>query len=532
MAVEAWAQGRAPALQFRVNHWPEMLAHSACPYTDILRGFTGSWFDAAQLHRQWAVRQRWCRRGRLADRADAPPSLASVDLWFCRYAFPPGSFDPTPAWDFQKAMHRLLDFFGMPFGVHWYHWHNFSWHRNFPGHSPVQEGFETVLQDLQARGVVVMPYCQGRMLYRDRKTFAQERTHASLETNGQPYLEMYTPQDDWPLALCPGSSWARDQWQAAARMLWEQYGVDGVYFDQVTAMPPSLCYHGGHGHPLGGGTFYWRGYDTFLGGLAPLIAKQPARFLSSELMADAFMDRIDLYLAFVPPLEDYVPLHPAIYGGYTTVMGRATPESLYADLQLFVVCQGEQLLFGGQLGWMNERILDFPAAAAALRDLARLRRHLRRFLHYGTLDAPLAVETDGGPVTLTLAPDLTGKPHPLPVTRAAVCHTAWTSPEGQRLILLLNEATTPRQVRIPLPADYPTGIWSVRRQGQLEETEPMEGTERTERIGGPEKTDGMERKEDTGRSLKMEETERLAVRAGCLELTVAPLTAVALVADV
>ncbi len=467
--AERLAAGRAPAMQLRVNHWPAQQSRWVCPYPVVLRGFDGGWFEAGQIHRAWATQQRWCRRGLLAERADASPALAGLDLWFIKYAFSPGSFEPKPAWEFQQAMHNLQDFFGVPFGVHWYNWHNFSWHSHYPAHVPAQEGFGAVVADLLARGIVIMPYCQGRLLYRDRPTLPYERTHASIEANGQPYLEEYTSQDNWPLALCPADRWAQGQWYEVARMLWREYGVDGVYFDQITAMPPSLCYHAGHGHPLGGGTYYWKGYDAALGAMAPLQAENPRRFLSSELMTDAFMDRIDLYLAFVPPVEDYVPLHPAIYGGYTTVMGRSA-SGVLDDPYWFFIAQGEQLLFGGQLGWIDDRILDFPQAAVCLRELAQLRSRVRRYLHFGTLARPLPLTVIGELLTLEIPTALCGKPQPVQVEREAVRHTVWRSPEGDYLILLLNEATEERTVTFTPPAELPAGSWQKLMQGYAEAT--------------------------------------------------------------
>ncbi len=458
--AERLAQGIEPSLQWRVNHWPEMVSRWNCAYPVVLRGFTGSWYEAGQIHRAWATRQRWCRRGLLAEREDASSTLAGIDLWFIKYAFPASAHEAQPAWEFQQAMHRLLEYFGSPFGIHWYHWHNFSWHSHYPAHFPTQEGFREVADDLLARGVVIMPYCQGRLLYRDRPALEQERTHASIEANGQPYLEMYTPADAWPLALCPADSWAQMQWYETARTLWRQYGVQGVYFDQIAAMPPSLCYHAGHGHPLGGGNAYWMGYDEMLGTMAPLIDQDTRRFLSSELMSDAFMDRLDLYLSFVPPLEDYVPLHPAIYSGYTTIMGRATTEDALKDPQLYLITQGEQLLFGGQLGWSNDRILDYPETAACLRNLAQLRAKVRRYLHYGILQHPLDITVSGEPLRFTLPQSASGKPHALPIEREAVRHTVWQSPEGDYLILLLNESSEERTVSCSLPDKMPAGNWS------------------------------------------------------------------------
>ncbi|MHB9024584.1 MAG: DUF6259 domain-containing protein [Armatimonadota bacterium] len=469
------AAGVQPSMQARVNHWPAMTAEWECPYPVVLQGFTGSWYDAARIHREWATQQRWCRRGRLCERTDTSGTLASTDLWFIRYGFHPGSLEPKPAWEFQQAMHTLHDYFDMPFGVHWYNWHDFSWHRNYPSHAPVVEGFSEVLKDLQERGIVIMPYCQGRILYRDRRTFPAERTHASVEANGQPYLERYTPQDDWPLALCPGDAWSRMQWYEAARMLWREYGVEGVYFDQIAAMMPSLCYHAGHGHLLGGGTYYWEGYDRALAEMAPMIAEKTDRFLSSELLAEAYMDRLDLYLCFVPPLEDYVPLHAAIYAGYTTLMGRSTPSNILEDPQLFAICQGEQLLFGGQLGWMNEEILKYPQSAAYLKELAQLRGKVRDFLHYGSLEAPLEME-QSAQLVIDLPAVLCSKPEPVHVCRDAIRHTVWRAPDDRLLLLLLNESTEEASVSFTPPTDWPRGEWALLKMGSEDAEEmPMSG---------------------------------------------------------
>ncbi|MBI2440304.1 MAG: hypothetical protein HYV35_02920 [Lentisphaerae bacterium] len=469
---ERLAAGRAPAIQLRCNHWPAMINDWICSYPVILQGFTGAWYESAQIHRKWAIQQRWCRRGRLAERARTSDALANLDLWFSGYGFPPASLQPKPAWEFQKAMQALLEFFKMPFGAHWYNWHNFSWHRNFPGHTPAVEGFKQVSSELQSRGIVIMPYCQGRLLYRDRPTFAQERTHASVEANGQPYLEMYTPNDDWPLALCPGDQWSQRQWLETAEMLWRQYDVDGVYFDQITAMRPSLCYHAGHGHPLGGGTQYFQGYDQALAAMRPCIEEKPRRFLSSESLSDAFMDRIDLYLSFVPSIEDYVPLFTAIYGGYTTVMGRSCPSAVMENLPLFAMVQGEQFLFGGQLGWTSAEILQHHESAVFLRDLAILRSRVRRFLHFGSMEPPLAAEVAGPKISALIPAELCARSRPLRLERQAIRNTVWRGPDGRPLVLLLNESSATASISFPSRAGWSQYRWHKWTLGR-HEAEPI-----------------------------------------------------------
>jgi len=441
--------GLSPSLCFQCHHWPEMTSHWKAAYNVVLKAFSGDWFDAAQIHKKWAVNQRWCQRGALYERKKKSTLLLETDLWFSQYGFPAGSFEPKPAWDFQKEMHKLHDFYKMPFGLHWYNWHDFSWHTQYPSHQPVVEGFEEVARELESRGIVIMPYCQGRLLYRDRDTFEQERCHASLESNGQPYLEKYTPGDDWPLALCPGDEWSREQWLRAAEMLWKKYNLKGVYFDQISAMPPSLCYHEGHGHALGGGNQYWKGYDSFLGSLEVFKEEDEDRFFASECMADAYLDRIDAFLSIVPPLDNMVPFFSAVYGEYTTCLGRSTPVAIMKDVQLFAITQGEQLVFGGLVGWLNSDILKYPESAEYLKKLAVFRGQVRDLLNFGVMERPIPIVVHGEELEFTIDASLCLHDEDIHVKRSALVSTFWKHPDNRRLLLLLNEDTVEREIQIP-----------------------------------------------------------------------------------
>jgi hypothetical protein len=233
--------------------------------------------------------------------------------------------------------------------------------------------------------------------------------------------------------------------------------VDGVYFDQITAMPPSICYHSRHGHAPGGGTHYWRGYDRALAKIQGEREGEADRFLSSELLADAFLDRIDLYLPFVPPLEDYVPLFPALYGDYALLMGRSTPAPVMEDRQLMALCQGEQFLFGAQLGWTDDSILERPEAARYLRELAHLRSRVHDALTGARMLPPPIVDCQPKNIELRIPAALCGRERDLSLRRAPVRASAWRHESGQRLILVLNESAEPSRARLTLPEGWTAG---------------------------------------------------------------------------
>jgi len=63
--------------------------------------------------------------------------------------------------------------------------------------------------------------------------------------------------------MCP----TREFWQAAISGLIDglarEYGVNGVYVDQISAMEHELCFDRTHGHPAGGGR-YWADGNRYL----------------------------------------------------------------------------------------------------------------------------------------------------------------------------------------------------------------------------------------------------------------------------
>src|SRR5690606_36692835 len=107
------AERTDPASTLEAHTWPTQGHARTSPYPVILRVFEGGWYEAARIHREWALKQRWCRKGRLADRQQLPIA-ADLDLWFCRYGFPPWDMTPSDESAMVESMHLLRDSFDPP----------------------------------------------------------------------------------------------------------------------------------------------------------------------------------------------------------------------------------------------------------------------------------------------------------------------------------------------------------------------------------------------------------------------------------
>ena len=206
-----------------------------------------------------------------------------------------------------------------------------------------------------------MPYINGRLWdTHDKGTEDYQFTSVALpattkDEKGEPYIEMYGSKesDDSPVrfaVMCP----ATELWQSRIRdiclKLINEYNVNSVYIDQISAMSPKLCQDKTHGHPLGGGHWWVEGYWKMLQSIRDAMPKD--RMLTSECNAEPYIRWFDGYLSWTWQYDGQVPVFPAVYAGAIQNFGRAYRGGTTGDLALRMKA-GQQLVFGEQIGWID-----------------------------------------------------------------------------------------------------------------------------------------------------------------------------------
>lgn len=419
--------------------------------------FEGDWFDAAQIYRQWVEAEaKWFPRLGPEGREDTPLWMRELPLWIL------GGGAPEEC---VASVLRFREFMGVPCGFHWYNWHQIPFDNDYPHYFPTKPGFAEAVARLQEAGVHVMPYINGRLWdSRDRGTEDFQFTQvafpaASKNHRGEPFLETYGSKesDGSPVrlaAMCPTTSLWQNKVRELVERLFTECGTHGVYIDQVAAAAPTLCADLAHGHPLGGGHWWNEGYWQMLEKIR--MAMPSDRMITTECNAEPFVRWFDGYLTWHWQYDRQVPLFPAVYGGSVQMFGRwfgnsgsgrlrAEDEQRNRDLSVRMRL-GQQLVFGEQLGWIHTTVLDEPANAAFLRQLAQLRWELRRYFYAGRMARP--------PKALAPLPQVTadwkwgGKSI---VTTDAVLVGQWVLP-GQKRAILLAVNVTPEPVPVVLSA--------------------------------------------------------------------------------
>lgn len=401
------------------------------PGTAVLSTFSGDWFDAAQIFRAWASKfAPWWRNRKRYGRPDIPEWLKDICFWVRAYG---------TAEEAVPSTKRLAEFMGVPTAVHWYQWHKIPYDTDYPHYFPAKDGFAEGIAQLQAAGIRVMPYVNGRLWDSEADDFEElGRPGATKDRNMECYVEIYKSGRKL-VPMCPTQPlWQKLVKEFVLRLMSPEFNVDGVYIDQIAAANPKECYDPSHGHPLAGGSWWMSdGYYPILTSLRRTIKQRyPEKFLTSECNAEPFAHLFDAYLTWHFQYNDMVPVFAAIYADKILTFGRAYggDEPLAHRMRA-----AQALVFGEQLGWIKADILDKqPDTAKYFRSCARLRYRLLEYLSRGIMVRPPSVTGDIPEVTADWV--WFGK---MDVTDSALQKGAWKARDGSVAFVFANSSDEP-----------------------------------------------------------------------------------------
>lgn len=408
----------------------------------------GDWFDAAVTYRTW-VRQHaaWYPKLGPDGREDTPFWMRELPVWAQMFG---DAKTVVPAVEtFAKAM-------GVPVGFHWYGWHQNPFDNDYPHYLPAKDGFAEGVRELQAKGVYVMPYINGRLWdMRDKGAKDFEFSHVALPAvakndEGKPFTEMYGSKESDGSdvkfgVMCPATA----LWQKTIRdivlRLMNEYGVKSVYVDQVAAERPMLCVDPSHGHTAGGGPWWVESYNKMFDAIRQ--AKPADRMLTTECNAEPFAKSFDGYLTWHWCRDAQVPAFPAVYGGALQMFGRAYRGGDTKEAALRMKA-GQQFVFGEQIGWFGPEVLQNPQSAEFLKQVVGVRWQLRRYFYAGEMARPPKLQGSVPTVRADWQWDSPGW-----VTTDAVMTGAWIQPSQRRgALLFVNVSDQPVTAKLQINA--------------------------------------------------------------------------------
>ena len=371
---------RARTLNFTITHpllgWAgsTLIKDYASPGDIVIGPFEGDWYDAAQIYRKWALTAPWCAKGPIHARTDYPRWLAEAPYWTIGHlGFGTGVQDQID----------IVETFGVPIGIsHVYGWW-FQPHQDdgYPDYFPPRlgsVGMKRAVQELQRSGMRVVPYVNGLLWDQGNESWKADNAEQGAIKGPDGQVLVLTFSGNRHVAMCPGSSFWRDRSTEFCKQLAGRYGVDGVYFDFLTAQFGD-CYDTDHGHAVGGGNFWTASTRAYYKQMRDQIKRlNPDTLLTGEHNAEWTIDILDTQLAMSDEKAPGVPLFQAVYHGYTLLFGQPGNRGVYrGDLEPQTL--GRWWLRGNQNGWYNQE----TTAVRALKGDPKLKKwlpHARNYL--------------------------------------------------------------------------------------------------------------------------------------------------------
>jgi hypothetical protein len=474
---------REPGIRLGIAHigdWPEQ-GERTLEYDVVLGSFSGDWYDAAELYREWALQQKWATP--LTQRSDipqwlldSPPHLTIRLQGYVDDGKAPPIQEFLPYEKCVPLLAQVADRVGSPVVAVL-----MSWERGGPWVYP--DCFPPVGGDAsltafcrlaRERGWHVGSFCNGtrwvlRHLFNDYDGSAYFRERGGARCvcrrhDGELWEENWDRNWRPSYTTCMAQELTRADAAAFVQRL-IGWGMESVqFFDQNCNAATFPCYATDHGHPALPGKWMAQAMQEMIVAFRAAAARagETAVIQSTENPCNEvclpLFQQSDVRVS--PPTcgqLDFIPLYHYLYHECTLVHGmmnigpdpyalpiRNAWNAVWGQIPGAVLTGDGTLLNRETWNWAEwePKVGSNDDALEMIRTITAMRRGAGRdALVYGRLQRPPQLEVE------TVTWDFEGRRHAVP----AVAHAAWQTPDGRRAIVLANWSTTEQPLVIGEP---------------------------------------------------------------------------------
>lgn len=481
------------------------------------------WYEAADRYKDWAIRQRWCSRGFVSDRAEKDGfAWLHEEMGVATFGINAGS-DRT-AWLEEYHKHIRTPMFHV-LGPDWTNApQTFGWGvpGGFDDWFPTRFNADNIAS-MKQYGDRFAPF-EFDYLYNFGGADGELGQAAAQKfPDNKKSIDAYR----FPF-LCPAHPYTHEFHVRRDAELQRTAGVDAIYYDISANNIMKICMDDSHGHPVGAGRLieeaYRRNYADTKAEMQGIAGKYVP--MGTEMINETMLELIDYYQARAggqpaAPLEGYpirdflksgeaelIPMFAYVYHEYGALRmdgwGKLTEEIG----QLYYFTAARTYLWGGlyELNYEyspmealdgrenspEEHYYKFdprgyafsPERADYLGMYARLRvGAANRYWAYGRMLRPLSIECSR--IRMDWFHYNHGKETPEyndsgEVTVDAVVHSAWAYKDESMALFFANVSPDPQRVRAQLASDWiGEGEWNARLYTGRDADQPLQWT-RTE----------------------------------------------------
>lgn len=444
------------AIEFKLEHLPEDCLTPgqdyASPYPVALATYRGDWWDAARMYREWALQQKWCRRGPIERREDVAEWVKTADVWV-RGDAARGSaeFEGQFVSNFQDAIGGTL-------GVQLYSWYQRggkgAWFATLGW--PMVEGFPEMIGRLRERDVHYTPYVNSLQTDLLDPSCPEGLESAFLRgVDGNPLVNVADSEAEKPRVMCAATEVWEELLVRACERLVRDGNCSGVYLDQLGGQCGRPCYAADHGHPVGGGHYATDSLRAICQAIRDAMQQHyPEAALSGEVQHEMLLDVTDHRLQHYNWWPGWVPLWSAVYNDYTVTYGRTLGFTQSPDREGnfpppidFYGPTGNTFVSGLAFGrfWPTgnpQNLVTSPGnedKREYFMTCLKLRREGRKWFTFGYLQRPARILS---PIPTVPIKDPKGRDSEIP----AVLHSSWLAPDGSLAFVLTNVSEAPVEV--------------------------------------------------------------------------------------
>ncbi len=292
-------------------------------YSAVIGSFRGDWITAAEIYREWAGKQRWCRESRFIKKL-TPEWLEKTALW---------EWNRGSSWNVLKPAEDLQKRLGLPVSVFWHWWHGCSYDDGFPEYLPPREGrdsFVNAVTDAGKKGVRAILYMNQRLWGTTTESWEKENApaYAVRDENGKINTHTYNIFTNRPTAsMCLATGFWKDKYASLCDSVLNTYRAGGIYMDQ--ACLALACYAVDHGHPAGPGKYWAENFSILSEQIRNKMNRDKQCILAGEGAGEAWLPYLDLFLTLAVSRERYsgidnwqvIPFFQAVYHQYAITYG-------------------------------------------------------------------------------------------------------------------------------------------------------------------------------------------------------------------
>lgn len=440
------------------------------PYPFRVGVYSGQWFEAAQIYKQWAHQQSWMNRGPLISRTDIPQWLKDTEYMSVSAGSPAGSAAQVSAY---TALKQYYDQSHM--GIWW------QGGTSDPFYQVVPTGFRTTVQQLRANNIYSFVYTYPQTYRLTDPPLPSNATDAFVKSIDGVALQVgeYYKFD-------PSTSYLQSKAQTLAQSLAAE-GIAGAYIDVVQPFD-DYSTSSSRTHSPGGGTYGIHAFRTMFDTMRSTFRSTlpSLGIIYTEVAAENYIGSVDFMISdfMTSPLtqntlaDRWVPLFQALYHRYTLTW--PSTERVYST----AVLHPDHYDAVNALGFTSGNILadrqdcfidaqNYPQAAPTptcavlgagqltiqmpllqdhvqfMKRMVDARRRSREFLVYGDMMKPLSLSVPSQTYFFndSVTPGLQDKTVSLP----NVMHSVWRADNGDLGIVLTNHTPTAQTVPLSLP---------------------------------------------------------------------------------